>query len=54
MLLAVCDSDYKFTLVDIGQPGSSSDGGIWEMSDIGYGLQQGKLLRPSCMATNVG
>jgi len=40
-LLAVCDADYKFLLVDIGQPGSCSDSGIWEFSQFGGALENG-------------
>ena len=42
VLLAVCDASYRFTLVDIGQPGSNSDGGIWESSEFGRGLENGE------------
>jgi len=29
VLMAICDADLKFLYVDIGQPGSRSDAGIW-------------------------
>lgn len=44
VLLAVCDAAYKFILVDIGQPGSNSDGGIWDSSEFGRGLENGKIF----------
>lgn len=43
VLLGVADANYKFIMVDIGQPGSKSDGGIWESSVFGQGLENGKL-----------
>lgn len=43
VLLAVCDASYKFILVDIGQPGSNSDGGIWDNSEFGRGLENGEI-----------
>ena len=44
VLMAVVDADYKFQVVDIGQPGSCSDGGIWERSEFGSGLENGKNM----------
>ena len=38
VLMAVCDPFYKFIMVDIGQSGSESDGGIWESSTFGQVL----------------
>ena len=42
VLLAICDADYKFTIIDVGHNGSSSDAGIWDRSDVNIGLEQGK------------
>lgn len=41
ILLAVVDSNYKFLMIDVGQPGSQSDGGIWESSVFGRDLSEG-------------
>lgn len=42
VLMAVCDADYKFTVVDIGQPGGRSDGGIWDTMEFAMGLENGE------------
>lgn len=42
VLMAVCDSEYKFTVVDIGRPGGNSDGGVWGASELGSTLLDGK------------
>ena len=44
VLLAVCNSDYEFTMVDIGEAGRQSDGGGgFVNSNIGYSITN-KLL----------
>lgn len=35
--MAVVDADYKFLMVDIGQMGSVSDGGVWDACTFGHG-----------------
>lgn len=41
VLMAVCDADYKFTIIDVGQSGSNNDAGIWGHSKLCIGLEQG-------------
>lgn len=45
VLMAIADSRYRFVMVDIGQFGSQSDGGIWEQSHFNRRLQTGRLLQ---------
>lgn len=40
--MAVVDASYKFKMVDIGQRGSVSNGGVWENSEMGHGWSDGK------------
>lgn len=46
ILLAVCDSDYKFTFVDIGAYGRHSDSTIFEESPLCQKLLNGTLNIP--------
>jgi hypothetical protein len=46
VLLAVCDANYNFIHVDIGSPGSASDGGILRDSYIGQMLYNNRLSLP--------
>ncbi|KAM0731599.1 hypothetical protein ACS0PU_001141 [Formica fusca] len=44
--MAVCDSNYKFLLVDIGAAGRQSDGGIWSRSTMGEAFAAGEMDIP--------
>ena len=44
--MAVVDAFCKFTVVDISQYGSSSDGGVWRYSNIGAKLDNDILVLP--------
>ena len=46
VLLAACDANYKFTLVDFGEAGSNNDAGIFENSHISYAIQRDELNIP--------
>ena len=46
VLLAVCDAQYCFTLVDIGDYGRHSDGGVLSHSNFGRAMQNSVLSIP--------
>ncbi len=46
VLLAVIDGDYRFMLVDIGEYGSNSDGGVFAQSRFGHKFAANKLNMP--------
>ena len=46
VLLAVCDAHYCFTLVDIGDAGRHSDGGVLSNSAFGQAMENGLLYIP--------
>ena len=43
VLLAVCDAHYRFILVDVGDAGCQSDGGVLANAEFGYALENGTL-----------
>ena len=46
VLMAVCDAQYCFTLVDIGDYGHHSDGGVLSHSNFGQAMENGSLSIP--------
>ena len=46
VLMAVCNADYQFTLIDVGDTRRNSDGGVFANSAIGDALQQNLLNIP--------
>lgn len=44
--MAICDSNYKFVLVDIGAAGRQSDGGIWSRSTMGQMFAEDQIDIP--------
>ena len=44
--MAVCDAQYCFTLVDIGDNGRHSDGGVLSHSNFGQAMESGSLSIP--------
>lgn len=46
VLLAACDANYKFTLLQVGDMGSNSDAAIFSESLIGHQLREEQLDLP--------
>ena len=46
VLLGVCDANYRFTMVDIGDSGRHSDGGIFSTSEIGIRMKEHAINLP--------
>ena len=44
--MPICNATYDFTLVDIGDAGRNSDGGVFSNSNIGIAMNENKLGVP--------
>ncbi|CAB3979551.1 Hypothetical predicted protein [Paramuricea clavata] len=47
VLLAVCNANYEFILIDVGDNGRQSDGGVYTNSKIGYAIDKNLLDIPT-------
>ena len=47
VLMAVCNANYRFTLVDVGDAGRQSDGGVYSNSKLGFAINNQLLDFPS-------
>ena len=47
VLLTVCNANYEFTLIDIGDAGRQSDGGVYTNSKLGYAISNDLLKIPN-------
>ncbi|CAH1983678.1 unnamed protein product [Acanthoscelides obtectus] len=46
VLLAMCDSDYRFTYINVGACGTDSDSNIFRRSSLFTKLQNGEIILP--------
>nr|XP_012222208.1 PREDICTED: uncharacterized protein LOC105672076 [Linepithema humile] len=46
VLMAICDSHYRFTWVDIGDYGSLNDAGIWSKTEMSIALENNTVALP--------
>lgn len=46
VLMAVCNARYEFTMVDIGDAGRQSDGGVYKNSQLGYAIDHNTISLP--------
>ena len=46
VLLVVCNARYEFTMVDIGDAGRQSDGGVYRHSELGFAIDNNTINRP--------
>lgn len=44
--MAMVDANYKFVAIEVGAPGSNSDAGIFDGSNLGRGLLHGEFALP--------
>ena len=47
VLMAVCNANYEFTLIDIGDTGRNSDGGVFSSSQLGIAFNENLLKIPN-------
>ncbi|XP_070410522.1 uncharacterized protein [Nothobranchius furzeri] len=47
VLLAVVDADYRFRIIQVGDYGRTSDGGVFAGSQVGNGMENGTLQVPA-------
>ena len=47
--MAVCDSKYRFALVDIGESGSQNDGSVFANSFLGHATENSMLNIPKLL-----
>lgn len=47
VLMAVCDANYCFTLLDVGDAGRQSDGGVFMNSAFGRAMEAGDISLPN-------
>ena len=52
VLMAICDTNYCFTLFDVGQFGSNNDSGILANSKMGEAIENGSLKVPDFAKIN--
>lgn len=52
VLLAVCDSKFRFSYINVGGFGSESDGGIFKNSNLGICLENGTIPLPDPIVTH--
>ena len=48
-LMAIADADYRFLMVDVGQMGSISDGGVWDHCTFGHAWNRAQVPVPAPM-----
>ena len=42
ILLAMCDANYRFRYIEVGDPGGSSDAGLYNVSPLKEAFRRGK------------